>query len=85
VVLSPATKPTTISEEMFYKALAKKDPALPELLKAFLAMIEPIGVIPELKASLNLKADLGGAPKATNLGYIDKAERRFREALAKER
>lgn len=65
-------KATTISEELYYEALAKKDPHLPGQIRAFLALLEPLGVYPELKAALNLKADFPEAASTINFGYINK-------------
>ena len=70
----PATehqKAGTLSEAMFYEALAKVDPGLPAALHVF-EEVEPLGVYPDLKASLNLKVDLPDHPKPINLGYIAK-------------
>lgn len=65
-------KAESISEAMFFEVLAKIDPDLPTALRAFLAMLEPLGVYPDLKASLNLKVDLPYASRPTNFGYISK-------------
>ncbi|QGN54175.1 hypothetical protein [Novosphingobium sp. Gsoil 351] len=67
-----ATKATTISEELYYEALAKKDPGLPAQIRAFVTLLEPLGVYPELKAALNLKADFPEAAGTINFGYINK-------------
>lgn len=72
VLLQPSKKAASLSEAMFYEEVAKHDPALPSAIRAFLAMVEPLGVYPDLKASLNLKVDLPEASRATNLGYIAK-------------
>lgn len=65
-------KPQSISEEMFFEELAKLDPKLPAALRAFVAMLEPLGVYSEMKAALNLKADLPYASRPTNFGYVTK-------------
>lgn len=65
-------KPQSISEEMFFESLGKLDPGLPGALRAFIAQLEPLGIYPDLKASLNLKADLPYAQRPTNFGYIAK-------------
>lgn len=67
-----ATKAATISEELYYEALAKKDPQLPDYIRAFLALVEPLGIYPDLKAALNLKADFPEAEGTFNFGYINK-------------
>jgi hypothetical protein len=64
--------PQTISSAEFWEKLARRDPALPGLIRSFLAALEPLGVYPDLKASLNLKADLADREKPVNLGYITK-------------
>lgn len=75
VEAAPATvteKPKSISEEMFYEELAKLDMTLPSSVRAFLAIIEPIGVYVDLKASLNLKIDHPETNNPINLGYLHK-------------
>lgn len=68
-------KPKTLTEEMFMEALAKQDARLPAAVRAFLEMIEPLGVAPEYLASLNLKVDLPFHERPTNFGYITKSGR----------
>lgn len=70
---SPDARPSSISEELYFEELAKRDPAIPQAVKAFLARLEPLGVYPDLKASLNLKAELPGRAKPVNFGYITKS------------
>jgi hypothetical protein len=77
-----AIKAQSLTDAMFYEALAKKDPALPQALRAFLASIEPLGVYPDLKASLNLKVDLADVPRPINLGYIAKNAQLWTNPLA---
>jgi hypothetical protein len=64
-----AAQRTTLSEDEFYDQIAKRDPLLPERLRAFLERLEPIGVAPEFKKSLILR---WRAPDGTsrNVGYI---------------
>jgi hypothetical protein len=76
------TEPRTISEEIFYEHLAARDPLLPQTVKDFVASLEPLGIYPEFKASLNLKADLPGAPRATNFGYITRHGKLWTDTLA---
>ena len=59
----------TLSEEEFFEQIAKRDPAVPERLRAFLERLEPLGVTPEFKKSLILR---WRAPDGTglNVGYI---------------
>jgi hypothetical protein len=75
-------KAQSISEAMFYEEIARRDPALPQAIKAFLAEVEPLGVYADLKASLNLKIDLGDAPRSHNLGYIAKNGQLWTHPLA---
>lgn len=63
------TKPTSISSELYFEELAKSDPALPGLLRAFAASLEPLGVYTDQRKTLNLKVE--GPDKAINLGYIN--------------
>ena len=72
VLPAPSVKAQSISEAMFYEEIARRNPALPDAIKAFLAEAEPLGVYGDLKASLNLKIDLADAAKPHNLGYIAK-------------
>jgi len=56
----------------FWEAIGRRDPRLPGVLHDFLAALESLGVYPDLKASLNPKADLPDRSKPINLGYITK-------------
>ena len=67
-----SAKPKSITEDMFYEVIAAKDPTLPGQIKAFLTAVEPLGIYPEFKGSLNLKVDLPDAAKPLNVGYIQK-------------
>ena len=82
VLASPAIKPTTISEELYFEALDHKHPGLAAIVKQFLVRLEPLGVYPDLMASLNLKADLPGAERATNFGYITKHGKLWTDTLS---
>lgn len=66
------TKAQSMSEAMFFEELAKLDHSLPAAVRVLLSKVEPLGVYADLKASLNLKADLPYAPRPTNFGYIAK-------------
>lgn len=70
VPVQAAKKAHSLSEEMFFEELAKKDPKLPKAIRDFLKLVEPLGVYPDLKASLNLKVDLPEMSKPLNLGYV---------------
>ncbi len=64
--------PQSISSADFWEKLAERDPALPGAVRSLLTALEPLGVYPDLKASLNLKVDLADRDKPVNLGYITK-------------
>jgi hypothetical protein len=64
--------PKTITEAVFYEEIARKDPALPGAIKAFLDQAAELGIYPDFQASLNLKVDLADAAKPLNVGYITK-------------
>lgn len=82
VAAGPDAKPTTISEELYFEELARRDPAWPGQVRAFVAMLEPVGVYGDLKASLNLRADLPEAVKPTNFGYITKTGKIWTDTLS---
>lgn len=60
----------SISDEMFYEALGQTEPGLPQALRDFLALVEPLGVYPDLKTALSLKVDVADASRPINLGYV---------------
>ena len=63
-------KPKSISEEMFFEELARQDPNLPSAIRDFLAVVEPLGVYTDLKASLSLKVDHPETNNPINVGFI---------------
>lgn len=65
-------KPQTITSTDFWEAIAQHDPRAPDAINALLAALEPLGIYADLKASLNLKADLPNRAKPVNFGYIAK-------------
>ena len=76
-VVAPAqaalnAKPATMTQEMFYEHLDKLGHGLAQHVRDFVDLIEPLGVYPEFKASLNLKADLPESDTTINFGYITK-------------
>jgi hypothetical protein len=79
---SPEARPSSISEELYFEELAKRDPAMPAALRAFLTRLEPLGVYADLKASLNLKAELPGRSKPVNFGYITKSGKLSTDTLS---
>ncbi len=59
----------TLSAEEFYECMAKLDPALPGEIRAFLELVEPLGVRPEFRRSMILRwRAIDGT--AFNIGYI---------------
>lgn len=64
--------PQSISSADFWDKMAQRNPALPAAIRSFMAALEPLGVYPDLKASLNIKADLADRRKPVNFGYITK-------------
>lgn len=62
--------PQSISSADFWDMIAKRDPSLPAAIQSFLSALEPLGIYPDLKASLNLKLDLADREKPINFGYI---------------
>lgn len=64
------TKAQSITEEMFYEALAKRNPGLPATVKAFIAKLEPLGVYADFKRTLQLRVDLPEQAKPLTMGYI---------------
>lgn len=78
VAIEPApieAKPRAQSLSMadFMARMADIDPALPKAINALLDALEPLGVYPDLMASLNLKADIPTLSKPANFGYIEKS------------
>jgi len=65
----------SISMADFMGKMAEIDPALPKAINVLLDALEPLGVYPDLKATLNLKADFPQLDRAANFGYIDKSGR----------
>jgi hypothetical protein len=60
-----------IGEDEFFELLGQKDPGLPEILKAFLAKADALGVYVELQGGLSIKhASPTGQP--LNMGSISK-------------
>lgn len=66
------TKPRAQSLSMadFMAAMAVLDPGLPGWINALLEALEPLGVYPDLKASLSFKADLPDYDRPVNFGYL---------------
>ena len=64
--------PHSISSANFWDMMAERNPSLPTAIRSFLTALEPLGIYPDLKASLNLKLDLADREKPINFGYIMK-------------
>jgi hypothetical protein len=75
-------RPTSISEELFYEELGRRDEKWPHYIESFLKQIEPLGIYPEFRASLNLKADIAGYDKPLNFGYVTRAGKLWTDALS---
>ncbi|MGQ0588121.1 MAG: hypothetical protein ACT4N8_01140 [Sphingosinicella sp.] len=73
--MAAASGPKSISEELFYEEISRREPKLPAAIRVFIASLAPLGVYPEFLASLNLKVDLPDRPKPVNLGYIRRSGR----------
>jgi hypothetical protein len=65
----PRTRRTTLSDEVFYERLAELDPNLPDRLRSFVTRLEPLGVVGQMKASLNLRWSATDESEF-NLGYV---------------
>lgn len=72
VPIAQQAGPSIISLEQFWEHIGERNAGLPVAIRAFLAASEPLGVYPDLKASLNLKVDLPGFDTPLNLGSIRK-------------
>lgn len=79
--LKTPSKPHSLSAEMFCEELAKRDPALPAALQAFLKKVEPLGVYPDQRATLGFKANHPLDQKPINLGYVDKTGKLWTDAV----
>lgn len=62
----------TITSADYWETLAQQDPALPSIIRSFLTDLEPLGIYPEIRGSLNIKAELSNRQKPVNFGYIQK-------------
>lgn len=62
--------PQSISSADFWDMMAKRDPSLPTAIRSFLSALEPLGVYPDLKASLNLKLDPADQEKQIGRAHV---------------
>ncbi|MBP8233869.1 MAG: hypothetical protein KAY22_16335 [Rhizorhabdus sp.] len=76
-----SSKPHSLSAEMFWEELTKRDPALPAALQAFLKEVGPVGVYPDQRATLGFKANHPLDQKPINLGYVDKTGKLWTDAV----
>jgi len=75
VPIEAKTRAQSISMSDFMGLMAERNAALPRAINGLLDALEPLGVYPELKASLNLKLDVPDLDRPANFGYIDKQGR----------
>ena len=75
-------KAHSITEEMFYETIGTIDEKLPQAIRDFLKLTEPLGVYADFKASLNLKVQLADAIKPIGLGYIQQDGKLWTDAAA---
>jgi hypothetical protein len=69
---STASKRISIGEDEFFELLGKKDVAMPDVLRAFLAKSEALGVYAAFKRGLNLRAAAPEGQQPLNMGTINK-------------
>ena len=79
-VAASASSPRTLTETAFDEQLAQVDAALPGRLRAFMTILEPLGVYADLRASLLLKVTLPDGRSAT-LASIDAQGRVFTDGV----
>lgn len=72
VPVEARSRAQSISMSDFMGIMAERNPDLPRAVNALLDALEPLGIYPELKASLNLKLDVPDLERPANFGYIDK-------------
>lgn len=72
VPIEAKARAQSISMSDFMAIMAQRNPALPAAINAMLDALEPYGVYPELRASLNLKLDSPVLNRPANFGYITK-------------
>lgn len=75
-------KAYSITEEMFYETIGVIDGALPQAIRDFLKLVEPMGVYADFKAALNLKVQIADAVKPNGLGYIQQDGKLWTDAVA---
>lgn len=71
----------TMSSELFDEALAKRDPQLPSMLRAFIGQASGLGVYSEQRAGLHLLVNVPGYELPLKLGYITKTGQYWTENI----
>ncbi len=69
--IAPVSQPSSISAEQFFDAMRLRDQRLPSALKRLINKLEPFGVYPDFRKSLNFKWD-SPEGRTINLGYISR-------------
>ncbi len=67
---SSTARASTLTSEAFYEALGRQDPTAPARAQAFLEELQPLGVYPDIRRTLNLKWR-GSSGTEFSLGAID--------------
>lgn len=80
-VAAASVRPRSLTEIEFDEIMDQRGVGLAEYIRAFVRSLEPLGVYPELRGSLNLKAEVGGE-KPVNLGYIQKNGQLWTDAVS---
>lgn len=72
----------SLSMSDFMALMADCDPALPQALAALIDALEPLGIYPDLRASLSFKIDHPACNSPINFGYIAKNGKFWTDAAA---
>ncbi len=67
-----ASRRISIGEDEFFELLGKKEPAIPDVLRTFLAKADALGVYASFQGGLNLKHAAPEGPQPLNMGTISK-------------
>lgn len=68
----PNSRRISIGEDEFFELLGKKDPAMPDALRAFLTKAETLGVYSDFQGGLNLKHAAAEGEQPLNMATITK-------------
>jgi hypothetical protein len=66
---SPEATPLSLTEEAFFEGLARISPSLPDRLREFLKLLEPLGIVADVKRGLTLKWKASDG-RMFNVGFI---------------